>query len=53
MQWGKRLGRSVHDPAPKRPDIRGTVDRHRDELEQQYLRDVAAAFRPAFDSTEP
>jgi hypothetical protein len=53
MQWGKRPGRQPNEAAPKRPWIRGSVDRHQRDLEQEYLEAVSDAMSPAFYDTEP
>lgn len=53
MQWGKRPGPLAFMRRPKRPYIRETVERHRDEIEQAYLQAISDAMRPAFHSTEP
>lgn len=53
MQWGKRPVREPGVAAPKRPYIRETVERHRDEIEDAWLRAVAEAMDPAFYDTDP
>jgi hypothetical protein len=53
MQWGKRPGPLAFRPRPKRPNIRGTVDKHQGEIEDAYLKAVSQAMKPAFDKTEP
>lgn len=49
--WGRRKGGDLRR-APARPHIRGTVERHRNEIEQAWLDAVARAMRPAFYETE-
>lgn len=53
MQWGKRPGRRVGSGAPKRPFIRETVERHREEIEQAWLQAVSDAMSGPFHDTEP
>lgn len=53
MQWGKRPGRRVRNQAPKRPYIRQSAEKHREEIEDAYLQAVSEAMKPAFHSTEP
>ena len=52
MQWGKRTGRRPGQPAPKRPYIRETVERHRKEIGRKWIKAVAAAMKPAFHDTK-
>jgi hypothetical protein len=53
MQWGRRPGPSPFGRRPKRPYIRWTVERHRQEIEREWLKAVAKAMKPAFYRTEP
>lgn len=48
MRWGKFPGRNARDPAPDRPHIRGTVERHRKEIEKAYLDATQDAMSGAF-----
>ena len=52
MQWGKRVVRPF-SRAPKRPYIRGSVDRHEREIRDFWLEAVAEAMAPAFHDTQP
>jgi hypothetical protein len=53
MQWGRRTARRPGVPAPKRPFIRESAEKHRDEIEQAWLEAVSEAMDPAFWKTEP
>lgn len=53
MQWGKRPGPLAFRRRPPRPYIRQTVEDHRDEIEQAWLKAVADAMKPAFHKTTP
>ena len=53
MQWGKRPARVPGQRAPKRPFIRESAERHRDEMYDAWLEAVAEAMAPAFYDTEP
>ena len=53
MQWGKRPARTPGRRAPKRPYIRGTVDDHRTEIYNAWLKAISDAMDPAFHKTEP
>lgn len=53
MQWGKRPARRPGQQAPKRPYIRESVERNRDEIEQKWLEAISKAMDPAFHRTEP
>lgn len=51
--WGKRQGPLAFRKRPPRPHIRQTVEDHRDEIEQAWLKAVADAMKPAFHKTTP
>lgn len=53
MQWGRRSGRPVRQQAPPRPYIKRTAERHRPEIEREWLKAIADAFDRAFYDTEP
>lgn len=40
MQWGKRLGRKPYEAAPKRPYIRESAERHRDDIYLAWLDEI-------------
>lgn len=46
--WGARRALRVGKPAPARPDIQGTVERHFDEIGETWMDAVIDAFAPAF-----
>lgn len=50
--WGKRPVRPFR-PAPKRPYIRESVDRHEDEIRDFWLEAISEAMDPAFHDTDP
>ena len=50
--WGQRSG-GYFGRRPPRPYIRQTVERHRKEIEREWLKAVADAMKPAFYRTEP
>ena len=52
-QWGARFVGRVGQPAPDRPYIRGTIDRHQDEIGNAYLEAISAAMSGAFAETKP
>ena len=49
--WGRRAA-MVPGPRPKRPNIRGTVERHRSEIEEAWIDATLAAMDGAFAATE-
>ena len=49
--WGKRAGPLAFQRRPKRPHIRGSVDRHEREIRDFWLEAVAEAMAPAFHDT--
>lgn len=51
--WGKQRVAPVGRPVPPRPFIKGTVDRHQDEIGDAYLEAISAAMRGAFAKTDP
>ena len=51
-QWGREVVRPFR-PAPRRPDVKGTADRHEREIGSFFLRAVSEAMDPAFYDTEP
>ena len=51
-QWGRQVVRPF-SRAPKRPHIRGTVDRYADEIGDEYLEAISAAMSGAFAKTTP
>lgn len=53
MQWGRKPGRRPTESAPDRPYIRGTIDRHQGDIEDQYLKAISAAMAGAFAETTP
>lgn len=53
MQWGRRPARQPGERAPKRPFIRLTIERNRDEISTEYLKAISAAMSGAFAKTEP
>lgn len=52
-QWGKQRVLRVGETAPKRPYIKGTIDRYGDEISDAYLRAISDAMSPAFADVEP
>lgn len=52
-QWGKRMVRRPGRPAPKRPYIRESVEKHRDDIERKWLEAISKATDSAFHRTEP
>ncbi len=51
-QWGKTVVRAFQK-APDRPFVKGTVERHRKEIGDFFLKAVSEAMDPAFHKTEP
>lgn len=51
--WGRlRVGR-IGMIRPKRPHIRGTIDRYQDQIGDAYLRKISEAMSGAFAETKP
>lgn len=46
-RWGKRVIRPF-EPAPPRPYIKGSAERHRDEIQDAWLKAISEAMDPAF-----
>lgn len=53
MRWGKERGPNPFTRRPARPHIKGTVDKHRKQIEKEYLKAVTAAMDGAFAETDP
>lgn len=51
--WGRRRVLRVGQPAPDRPYIKRTADRHHDEIAHEYLKAISAAADGAFAATDP
>lgn len=51
-QWGRKVVRAFQ-PAPPRPYIRESVDRHEDEIRDFWLHAISEAMVSAFYDTEP
>lgn len=50
-QWGKRRGGDLRN-APARPYIRESVERHRDDIEREWLQGMKQAMDPAFHDVD-
>lgn len=51
--WGRVRTVRPGTRTPPRPDIRGTVDRHEDEILDAYLKAISQAMSGAFAETKP
>ena len=51
--WGRKRIVAPGRGAPPRPFIKGTVDRNRDAIGDEYLKAISAAMSGAFAKTEP
>ena len=51
--WGRTRVLRVGQSAPPRPYIRGTIDKHQDEIGTAYLEAISAAMSGAFADTSP
>ena len=51
--WGRTRTLRVGQSAPARPYIRGTIDRHQDEIGTAYLEAISQAMSGAFADTSP
>lgn len=51
--WGRLRVVRPGTPAPDRPHIRGTIDKHADEIGDAYLKAISQAMSGAFAETNP
>lgn len=51
--WGTNHFGAIGSPKPARPFISGTIDRHRAEIGDAYLKAISAAMSGAFADTKP
>lgn len=51
--WGRVRTVRPGTPTPDRPDIRGTIDKHADEIGDAYLKAISRAVSSAFAETNP